>query len=44
MFTIPEKLITIISEAVEEKVTGCIEIHFYQGVPSKVKTVVEKKI
>lgn len=39
MFTIPEKLIKLIIEAMESKITGSIEIHLYQGNVSVIKKI-----
>jgi hypothetical protein len=39
-----EKVLKIISEVMEAKFTGCVEIHFFSGTPSKIKYIHEDKI
>lgn len=44
MLQIPENLLIIITEAIKKGFTGCIEIHWLNGKPLKVKETKEEKI
>lgn len=44
MLQMPENLVKIILDVMREKITGCIEIHFFQGNAVKVKRTEEQKI
>ena len=44
MLQIPENLVKILLDVIRSKITGCIEIHFFQGNAVKVKRIEEQKI
>ena len=44
MLQIPENLVRIILDVMRCKMTGCIEIHFFQGNAVKIKRIEEQKI
>lgn len=44
MLNIPKNVIDILTEAIKCKITGCIEIHFFQGNISVVKKIESIKI
>ena len=44
MLKIPENLLIILMDAMRQGFTGCIEIHWFQGTPSKIKKIEEQKI
>lgn len=44
MLKIPENLLIMILDVMRDRMTGSIEIHFFQGMPVKFKKIEEHKI